>query len=322
MIAQDVWIGIDLGGTFIKAGLVTESGEVLAEDQIPTEDEAGPGHVLDRIALLVKRLSELPDKKDRVKGVGVGIPGQVTFETGVVRDPPNLEGWGRVEAKAELEKRLGLSVFVDNDANVAALGEHAFGAGRNTTEMLMVTLGTGVGGGLVLRGEVYRGAVGGAGEFGHMVIQMNGPVCNCGRRGCVEAFVGTAGILRNVREKLESGRDSILKSIDPDSMMPKHVGEAAAEGDAVAIDVLRETGEYLGIGLGSAANLLNLERAVIGGGVAKAGEFILGPARESMKRIAHTVSRESIDLVPAILGNEAGIAGAGRLAMGTRNFRS
>ncbi len=308
-------IGIDLGGTNIKAGIVTDSGEILMEKTVDTEAEGGPAHVLERIAGLVKELAASCETGATIERFGIGVPGQVDMASGVVFEAPNLPGWKKIAVYQELEKRIRLRASVDNDANLAALGEYAFGAGKGGGDMLMVTLGTGVGGGLILGGKVFRGTAGGAGEFGHMVIRMDGPLCNCGRRGCVEAFVGTRGILAKVRELLDSGRHSLLSEISEEEWSPRLIGDAAGRGDAVAIEVFRAVGDALGVGIGSVANLLNIERAVVGGGVAYAGDIVLGPAREAAERTSLAVSRNTLQVVAARLGNRAGFIGAARLAM-------
>lgn len=308
-----VFIGIDLGGTDIKGGLVSGEGKILVEEKLPTEADRGVDHVIGRMASLIDSLEKKSNGK-AVGGVGIGVPGQVNFKEGTVTEPPNLPGWGVVPVKAALEERTGKNVYIDNDANVAALGEFAYGAGQGCSEMLMVTLGTGVGGGLVLNGHIYRGAVGGAGEFGHMIIDTDGPICGCGRKGCIEAFVGTAGILNRMHEQLTSGRDSLLNRMDEEKVTPKDISDAAERGDTVASKVLRDTGLYLGVGLGNVANLLNLERIVVGGGIAQAGELLLDAARLKLGEVAHTVSREIINVVPAKLGNKAGLVGAAYLA--------
>ena len=307
-----VCIGVDLGGTYIKTGLVSPDGSILNQTRVATEAERGEEHVLDRIAGCVL---ELAGKKGQAVWVGIGVPGQVDTATGEVREAPNLPGWIDLAVGKELEKRTGLHVILDNDANVAALAEYAYGAGAGCTEMLMVTLGTGVGGGLILHGEIYRGATGGAGEFGHTIVAMDGWKCGCGRLGCVEAYVGTQGILKRVEEKLSSGRKSVLADIPAETRTPRHVGEAAAAGDETARMVLEEVGNALGTGLGSVANLLNLERIVVGGGVANAGEWIMEPARKKLRETALKGSARVIRLVRAQLGEDAGIVGAARLAM-------
>jgi glucokinase len=308
-------IGVDLGGTYIKAGLVSPEGSIVKQTRVATEAERGAAHVLDRIAGCVLELAGGKEEERLIGGVGIGVPGQVDTATGKVREAPNLPGWIDLAVGRELEKRTGLRVILDNDANVAALAEYAYGAGKGCTEMLMVTLGTGVGGGLILHGEIYRGATGGAGEFGHMIVEMGGWQCGCGRLGCVEAYVGTRGILRRVGEKLGSGRKSVLEGVPEGKRTPKHVGEAAEAGDSVAREVLEEVGSVLGVGLGSVANLLNLERIVVGGGVANAGEWIMEPARRKLQETALKGSAQAVRITRAQLGEEAGITGAARLAM-------
>lgn len=310
-----LFAGIDLGGTNIKSGLLSRDGKVILEKSVPSEVNGGVNHVLDRMADCVKDSVREAGEGITLQGVGVGVAGLVEFEQGILHEAPNLSGWRMVPVKTEMEKRLGMPVLVENDANAAALGEYAYGAGQGAGEMLMVTLGTGVGGGLILRGKVYHGGIGAAGEFGHMTIQFNGPLCACGRRGCVEAFVGIKGILRNVQEKLKSGRPSLLRTIDSKKRTPKDVSAAALKNDELAVEVLAETGTYLGIGLGNVANLLNIQRVVVGGGVAKAGHFLLEPAMKSLKYTALKTAAEHIELVEARLGENAGMIGAAYLAM-------
>ena len=315
MNQPEYFIGVDIGGTNIKTGLVGRDGKVIHEESIRTEASEGISHVLDRIGGAILDLIRIRGKDVYIKGVGIGVAGQVETETGIMLEAPNLPGCEGIPIGQELSVRINVPITLDNDANLAALAEFCYGAGRGVTEMLMVTLGTGVGGGLILRGKIYHGAKGGAGEFGHIIVQRDGALCGCGRRGCVEAYVGTQGILRQVQEELASGRKSVLKEIEPENLTPRHVGEAGAAGDVVAIAVLREVGIVLGIGLGSVANLLNIQRVVVGGGVANAGDLILAPARESLYSIALAGSADIIDVVPAELGERAGIIGAAKLAM-------
>ncbi len=315
MNKQELFVGIDLGGTNIKGGIVSKNGKIVVEKKILTEADGGVNHVLTRIKKIVHELIESADDKVLIRHMGIGIAGQVDVKRGIFLEGPNLPGWHRVNIAAELAKPLNMSVVVDNDANLAALAEFTCGAGRGAKEMLMVTLGTGVGGGLILRGKIYHGAGGLAGEFGHTTIQQDGPVCTCGRKGCVEAFVGAYAIIRQVRGKIGSGQESLLKKIDPEKMTPKDVSTAATQGDKVALDVLRDVGKYLGVGLANVVNLLNIERIVVGGGVANAGELILGPARKSLNKSALTGLAKMVTVVPAALGEQAGIVGAAMLAM-------
>lgn len=311
---KKLYAGIDLGGTDIKGGLVEDSGRIIDEERIPTEAGKGPSHVLERMVKIITVLRERNADRE-VAGAGVGVPGQVLVEEGLLVEAPNLKDWHNIHVADEMQKRLDIPVIVDNDANVAALGEYRYGAGKGCRNMLMVTLGTGVGGGLILNGEVYRGAAGGAGEFGHIVVRRGGAVCTCGRRGCVEAYVGSGGILRILREKLDAGEESLLRDRDTDILTPKDISRAAEQGDRTARRVLAEAGEWLSVGIGSVANLLNIERAVIGGGVSAAGDLILKPLQEALPETALKVSLDSLEVVPAQLGNKAGLAGAASLVI-------
>ena len=315
MKADAFYVGIDLGGTNIKAGLVSPAGKVHAEEKIPTDISADPVAVLKQICDLIKALAGHVPEGGVIRAAGVGAPGQVNSTEGIFYEGPNLPLWKNVPVVQQIQESVKLYAALDNDANLAALGEYAFGAGQGVTEMMMVTLGTGVGSGLILNGRLYHGGMDSAGEFGHTTIRFDGPVCGCGRHGCVEAYVGTAGMLRTLQEKLDAGRNSVLKDRDFGSVTPRDISLAAAGGDTVALETLSEAGTCLGVGLGNAANLLNLQRVVVGGGVAGAGDLILEPARKSMMRVALKVPGETIEIVPARLGNRAGLIGAARMAM-------
>lgn len=315
MSEKQLFIGIDLGGTNIKGGLISHDGKIVAEKTVLTGIHSELEDALNRIADLVLNLMRVAESPEIVRGIGIGFAGLVNFDDGIFIEGPNVPNWKNVSVSAELKKRVHKPVVLDNDANLAALGEFVYGAGQGVDNMIMVTLGTGVGGGLVLNGSLYRGKKHAAGEFGHTTIRFDGPACTCGRKGCVEAYIGTYGILRRVREKLVKDRTSVLHKIQADEMEPRHVGEAADRGDVVAQQVLKETGELLGIGLANVANLLNIEKAVIGGGIANAGEWILRPAREMLQREALKMPGETVQVVPASLGNNAGTIGAAKLAM-------
>ncbi len=313
MEGRSCTIGIDLGGTDIKFGLVDDTGVFITERKIATEVQFGKDHVLGRI---VDCVNDIQGKISgyQVNAIGLGMPGQIIVEQGLLVDSPNLPGWHQVYVAEYLEEKLGMPVTMDNDANLAALGEFAFGAGRGVLNMMMVTLGTGVGGGLVINGSLYRGAKGIAGEFGHIVVRDGGELCSCKRHGCVEAYVGTAGMLRNLQSKIDAGEKTVLRDIAENERTPKHLSSAALNGDKTAEKVLAEAGYWLGVGLGSVLNLLNLEKIVIGGGVAGAGDLIMKSAQEAMKKKSLSVAYETCEVKNAQLGNKAGIAGAARLA--------
>ncbi|MFO7891914.1 MAG: ROK family protein [bacterium] len=308
-------IGIDIGGTDIKVGVVDSKGSILEEKIISSEVEKGVDHVLSRITKLVNTLDTSIEQNSDLGGIGLGIPGQIDFEKKILLNSPNLPAFKNINVPFRLNSYLNTPVIWDNDANLAALGEFTYGAGKEVSEMMMITLGTGIGSGLILRGEVYHGCKGFGGEFGHLIINPHGPQCNCGNHGCVEAFAGTRGIIRTFKEIIKSGTKSILKESDIEGLTPKHISNAARKGDEAAIKTFKQVGFYLGVGLAGVVNLLNLEMIVVGGGIAKAGDLILGPARKAVKEYSLKDLGESVQIVPAKLGNQAGLIGAAHLAL-------
>lgn len=310
---QPVYAGVDVGGTYVKIGLVTREGEIIRKTQIPSQIHQPAENMLTRAAQTIQQLLR-EEKSCKLKGAGIGTAGAVNVDEGILYEAPNMPDWKDEPFGRILSELLKVPVVLDNDANVAAWGEYAYGAGRGSRYMLMVTLGTGVGGGLVLDGKPYRGAEDAGGEFGHVKIDFDGWTCGCGSQGCVEAYVGTRGILKRVHTGLVHAPDSLLAKMEPEKIMPVDVSRAADQGDVLAIEVLRQTGEYLGYALSNIVNLLNIQRVVVGGGVAKAGEWILKPAYEAMRTYSMRVPGRIVDLVPAELGNSAGLVGAAWLS--------
>ncbi len=312
-----VAIGIDIGGTNVKLGLVDERGKVLLHDTFQTRHAPSRAEMLDKLVAHVGVLSaEARSLGFRVSGVGIGAPGPIDVERGFVYFFPNLPGWKNTPLKKILEKRLRLPVFLDNDANAMALGESKFGAGRGSKNVIALTLGTGVGGGLVLDGKLFHGATFSAAEIGHMVVDPNGPRCACGNHGCIEAFVGNGYFVREVRNRLK-GRQSMLKRWikEGKELTPKLVQEAARQGDAFSREQWKRTGDRLGTFLAGLANLLNPERIVIGGGIALGGELVLGPVRVAFKKKAFPIASRFVKVMPAVLGNDAGLVGAAALVL-------
>lgn len=312
-------IGVDLGGSTIKAGIVDARGKILRDTSIPAEAHQGPTHVIGQIAKSIHHLLDGFSKSPNdFVGIGVGSPGSVDLDGGTVKYPPNFPGWTVVRLGEALEKEFGLHAEVDNDANAAAVGEAKFGAGLDHKDFIMVTLGTGVGGGLILDGKLYRGPFGGAGELGHMTIDHNGPLCNCGNRGCVEAYVGAKYLTQRAVEKVRTNPKSKILQLaenDPTRIDPKIVSLAAQEGDATALDVLSETGKYLGIGLANVVNLLDVRLIIIGGGIAHAGKPLFDAVKESVNKHVLKPMTEGLEVLPAKLGNAAGILGAAALVL-------
>lgn len=301
-----MYIGLDVGGTYVKAAQIGTDGTIGEHRHLPTAAGSSDA-LLDQLAGVVGAL-----RTSETAGVGVGVPG-IVDRAGRVRVSPNLHVLDRQEVGEELRRRTGLDVFVENDANAAALAECWTGAGVGTQDMLLVTLGTGVGGGVVIGGRVWSGHSGYAGEIGHIQVQEDGVPCGCGARGHLETFAGVAGWGRLAQEALASGRPSALRNAEV--LDPKAVATAAADGDVVALEVIEEVTRALGIGIAAALLLMNVERVVIGGGVSKAGALLLEPlVRHVRKRIFADLFRPEM-LSLALLGNDAGVIGAARVAM-------
>lgn len=305
--------GIDLGGTTVKLGLFDEKGTILDKWEIPTRKENNGSLILQDIAdaILAKMEERSIDKKD-VIGAGMGVPGPVDAK-GIVHKCVNL-GWGEMNVADDLSAKLGFPVKAGNDANVAALGELWQGGGKGYRNMVAVTLGTGVGGGVIIEGQMIAGATGAAGEIGHIHVEdEETEVCGCGKKGCLEQYASATGIVRLAQRRLaKDDKPSILRE---NEVGGKAVWDAVKSGDELAIEVAEQFGEYLGKGLASIADVVNPEVFVIGGGVSKAGEVLLPYIEKNFhKYVFHAC--DGAKCVLATLGNDAGIVGAARLILG------
>lgn len=315
-------IGIDLGGSKIAGGIVQEKGKVIEKLVVPTEAHKGKTYVINSISNLVECLLNKTKDKIPVIGIGIGVPSPVNFEKGIVYFAPNL-GWRNVNIKNELRKYFNsLPVYVDNDANLAAYGEQWIGAGKNIKDFLYLTLGTGIGSGIVLNGKLYRGSNNYAGEFGHMIVEPNGRRCGCGSCGCVEMYSSSKGITFSVKEMYSKGEMTVLKEkIIKESLTGEDVYLAAKEKkDKVAIKALDIAGKYLGIALSSAVNLLDVELIILGGNVSKAKDFILPPLKKELYRRIIYKGKDKVkvkftQLEPTV----AGVIGAARLVFDNIN---
>lgn len=305
------FFGVDLGGTTVKMGLFEEEKGLLEKWEIVTRTEDNGSHILDDIAAAVTaKMQENSLNREDVLGVGIGVPGPVDKD-GVVFCCVNL-GWENYPVEKELEKRLGMPVKAGNDANVAALGEMWQGGGRGCRNVVMVTLGTGVGGGIILDGEIWPGNHGAAGEIGHMsVVYDETEVCNCGKKGCLEQVASATGIVKEAKKILAaSDQPSSLRSLE--AITAKDVFDAAKEGDELAAAVTEKLGEYLGIALSHVACVVDPEIFVIGGGVSRAGEVLIQLVQKYYREKAFSGIKD-IRFALAQLGNDAGIYGAARL---------
>ena len=303
--------GVDVGGTKCLAVAVGDDGAVVDEVRVPTPAGARPDDVVDAIVGTVEGLG------GSIGSVGVGIAGLID-RTGTVRVSPNLPGLVALPLAGRLTERLGLPVTVDNDATCAAWGEHEAGAARGSQHAVLVTLGTGIGAGIVVDGRIERGANGFAGEPGHMIVQPNGIPCPCGRRGCWERYASGSGLGRLGREAAAAGRLAAVVALaggEDEAVRGEHVTAAAQEGDAGALAVMQEFGWWVALGVANLVNILDPEVVVIGGGLVEAGELLLAPVRDAYRGLVMSGDhRPSVPILPAALGEHAGAIGAALLS--------
>jgi glucokinase len=308
-------IGVDIGGTKVAAGVVDESGRILVSDkrETPAQD---PKATEDTIA---DAINDLTGSRPGIAAAGIGAAGFIDQERATVLFAPNL-AWREEPIKAELEKRVGLPIVVENDANAAAWGETKFGAGRGEDHVVCVTVGTGIGGGIVLDGQLYRGHWGLAGEFGHMQVVPGGLRCGCGNKGCWEQYASGNALVREGRELAQSGAPLAntlldLAGGDVSAITGPLITQAAKDGDPTSIELLEDAGRWLGVGLASLAAAFDPGCFIIGGGVSDAEDLLLGPARESFHRsLVGRGYRPEAEIKIAALGPEAGVVGAADLA--------
>ncbi len=307
--------GVDVGGTTVKMGLFDAEGNLLDKWEIPTRTENGGEKILPDIAeSITAKMAGKKISKEEVAGVGLGAPGPIDA-AGTVYGAVNL-GWGTFSISDTLSGLLGMKVKAGNDANVAALGEMWKGGGRGCRNMVAVTLGTGVGGGIIVNGGILTGACGAGGEIGHIHVEDNETeVCGCGNTGCLEEYASATGVVRLARRMLQaSGEPSVLREKPVDRISAKSVFDAVKEGDALAVKIAGQFGEYLGKGLAVIACVVNPELFVIGGGVSKAGEVLFDYIRPHFERTVFKGCRDA-KFALATLGNDAGIYGAAKLVL-------
>jgi glucokinase len=303
---------VDLGGTKILSMMARRDGCRLAEDRRDTRAGEGPKAGLERIvASLEEALRKARLQRSDLAAVGICSPGPCDIDRGVISSAPNLPRWRDVHIVRHLEERLGVPVRLENDATAAALGEHVYGAGRGCRHMIYITVSTGIGGGLVIDGGLYRGATGVGGEIGHIIIDPDGPLCGCGSRGCLEALASGTAIAARAKELVDQGGSALLARLarEEKGLTAATVCRAAEEGDTASRDIVQQAGRYLGIGLASYVNILNPEIIIIGGGLTKAGDLLLGPARAEMKVRAMQEALKAVELKLAELGDYAGVMG-------------
>ena len=302
-------IGIDLGGTNLKAGLVDKGGKITHRLSIKTNYNADPQAISDQIFELIDEIiKEAHVKKSDIIGVGLGSPGLIDKKGETIIFSPNLPRWRNIPIKLLVTERFSMPCVLENDANAAAWGEKWVGAGKDVNSLVMLTLGTGIGGGIVIDNKLWRGANNVAAEIGHMIIQMDGPKCSCSNNGCIEAYASATAMVRRFKELLKSGVSSSLK--DSREITAKMINDAAFQGDKASLDVIEETGRYLGIALVNVMHILNPEMIVLTGGMIGSGELLMNPIRQVTKQKAFEASYKDTKIVFSQLGNDAGIIGA------------
>jgi len=312
------YIGVDIGGTNIRAGVVDEGGRILGEARRPALAETGLRAAVGRAIEAVEEALDNAGVAPRaVVAIGVGVPGSHRSGEGVTIYSPNFADSRGVPVLPPIQSALGLPAFMLNDVAVQTLGEHRFGAGQGYTDMVMITLGTGIGGGAIIDGELRVGYSEGFAEVGHMTIDPDGPFCGCGNQGCWEAFAARDAIVRRAVTKIQQGRQTVIADMVEfrlGSITPALIGRCADQGDQVAAEVLSETGYYLGVGIANLIQLYNPQILAIGGGIAQAGRWLLEPIVRKVRSRAHVVPASTCRIVPAQLGDDAGIIGGAVLA--------
>ena len=306
-------VGVDLGGTKIDAVLSDSCGNIKKRELKETRAGEGPNAVIKRIVDAIKAVSS----DCKIAAVGIGAAGIIDVETGLITVSPNLPGWHNIKLKDILERDLDIKTFVDNDATVAALAEHKFGIAVGCDHFVCVTVGTGIGGGIVTNGQIYRGISGSAGEIGHMTIDINGPLCACGNRGCFEALASGTALEREAKAKIAQGIKTTILNYAKGGrrVSAKNVYLAAQDGDMLAKGLIEQLGFYLGVGLANLINIFNPQLVVIGGGVSRMGEMLLEPARKTVRERAFELSAKAARVEISSLGYDAGPLGAVALAL-------
>ena len=312
-------VGVDMGGTKILSAVIDAEGNILGTAKVSTKADERTSVVIGRIAESIqKAINKSNVDKASIRAIGIGAPGPLDPETGVVIFAPNL-GWRDVPLKAELEARTGLPTFVDNDVNVGTLGEHAFGAAQGVQNVVGIFVGTGIGGGIILKGELFHGASKTAGEVGHIIVKAGGPRCGCGTRGCLEAIASRTAMAKQFRKAIEKdGKKSVLTKLTDGDLSVIRSGvlvKAIRAKDKLTLKVFKKATKYLGIGVGSIVNFLNPDMIVLGGGVVEAlDDTFIDNIRTYAEKYALPDTLNGVQIVRAKLGDNSGILGAAALA--------
>ncbi len=314
---KSLLIGIDLGGTNTKIALISNETNILDRSTFLTKAYALKKDLINKLINEVNSLLHSNGYSiNNLTGIGIGLAGLVDYSKGFIFNLTNIPGWRKVPLRSSLEGKFNVPVYLDNDANAICLGEYLYGAGKDSNNLVSVSLGTGIGSGIIINGKLYRGSSFSAGEIGHIIINENGPECGCGSFGCLEAYVGNSAIIKAANERLKRKKSKILNRItrgNIKNLTPRHLSLAAKEGDPVSIAIWKDIGRHLGIGLSALVNLLNPDKIVLCGGISKAGNFLLKPAVKSLKKFSMDVPGKIVKVLLSKLGDDAGVIGAASL---------
>lgn len=306
------YLGVDMGGTLIKIAIVDDKANVIEEAVVNTDINASPKSVIENIVEVFKKFKNY----NKVKTIGIGIAGDIDFKQGIVRLSPNLPKWNKVQLKKDIEKMTGKKVFVDNDANTAAIGAYWLDIKAKADNIVCVTLGTGVGGGIIINKKLFRGNSGTAGEIGHITVEPEGRKCNCGNYGCAETYIGVRHIVKETIDLLKTKKSKYIVKLannDIEQITPKLLSQAAEKGDVVAKKVWNNAGEKLGILLSDIIDFFNPDCIVLCGGISNAGDLIIKPAKEQIKKRAFKTAAKACKIVVSKYTSKLGVVGAAML---------
>ena len=308
---NEVIAGIDIGGTKIAVALENLNGKKVSARRLPTQTEIGADAIIGTIFRAIEEMLE--ENQSKLVAVGIGCPSPLDLENGLVMSPSNLQDWDNFPIVRLFQDRFNVPVVLENDANAAALGEFVYGAGRGYKNIVYITVSTGIGGGIILDGEILHGVGGDAGEIGHTIVQPDGIRCNCGSIGCLETICAGVHIARRAQEKLANGEESLMREIETDinKVSAKTVVEALRKNDKLATEIWDETCRFLAVGIANIITLLSPEAVIIGGGIAAAtGEILFAPIKRLLPEFVSMTPLEKVDILPAELGSQSGVCGA------------
>lgn len=311
-------LAVDIGGTRTRAALINRDGQILARASVATEPQQGVDAGLARMAAAMRQVIG-QTRPEQIAGIGLGSAGLIDSHRGILYSPANLPGWHNVPLRDYVQHAFALPALIGNDANLAALGEHRFGAGRGCDDMIYMTISTGIGGGVICGGKLFNGGSGFAGEVGHHTIDANGPLCNCGNIGCLEMLASGTGMARAAHAALAAGEPSLILDLaggDPAAITAETIARAAAQGDALAQRIIEQTGVYVGVGVINLLHLFDTNLFVLGGGVSNIGEPLFGAIRRTVSARSFTIKRKNVPIVAAALGDDVGLLGAAALVFG------